>query len=149
MGFPGGSDSKESATGDPGSIPGSGRSPGEGNGYPLQYSCLENSVNRGAWQATVLGVKSQTQLSYFHCHRLNFVHAYYLIQSSHFMANRWGNIDFTFLGSKITADGDCSHEIKRCLLLGRKAMTNLDSILKSRDITLPRKVCLVRAMVFP
>ena len=54
-----------------------------------------------------------------------------------------------FLGSKITADSDCSHEIKRCLLLGRKAMTNLDSILKSRDITLPTKVCLVKAMVFP
>ena len=57
--------------------------------------------------------------------------------------------DFTFLGSKITADGDCSHEIKRRLLLGRKFMTNLDSILKSRDITLPTKVCLVKAMVFP
>ena len=57
--------------------------------------------------------------------------------------------DFIFLGSKITADGDCSHEIKRFLLLGRKVMTNLDSILKSRDITLPTKVCLVKAMVFP
>ena len=57
--------------------------------------------------------------------------------------------DFIFLGSKITADGDCSHEIKRRLLLGRKVMTNLDSILKSRDITLPTKVCLVNAMVFP
>ena len=57
--------------------------------------------------------------------------------------------DFIFLGSKITADGDCSHEIKRHLLLGRKAMTNLDSILKSRDITLPTKVNLVKAMVFP
>ena len=57
--------------------------------------------------------------------------------------------DFIFLGSKITADGDCSHEIKICLLLGRKAMTNLDSILKSRDITLPLKICLVKAMVFP
>ena len=57
--------------------------------------------------------------------------------------------DFIFLGSKITADGDCSHEIKRCLLLERKAMTNLDSILKSRDITLLTKVCLVKAMVFP
>ena len=57
--------------------------------------------------------------------------------------------DFIFLGSKITADGDCSHEIKRCLLLGRKAMTNRDSILKSRDITLPAKVHLVKAMVFP
>ena len=57
--------------------------------------------------------------------------------------------DFIFLGSKITADGDCSHGIKRHLLLGRKAMTNLDSILQSRDITLPTKVCLVKAMVFP
>ena len=56
--------------------------------------------------------------------------------------------DFIFLGSKITSDGDCSHEIKRCLLLGRKAMTNLDSILKNRDITLPTKVHLVKAMVF-
>ena len=58
-------------------------------------------------------------------------------------------IDFIFLDSKITADGDCSHEIKRHLLLGRKAMTNLDSILKSRDITLPTKAYLVKAMVFP
>ena len=57
--------------------------------------------------------------------------------------------DFVFLGSKITADGDCSHEIKRRLLFGRKAMTNLDSMLKSRDITLPTKVCLVEAMLFP
>ena len=70
------------------------------------------------------------------------------------MANRWGNSGnsvrlYFFLGSKITADGDCSHENKRCLLLGRKVMTNLDSIFKSRDITLPTKVCLVKAMVFP
>ena len=69
------------------------------------------------------------------------------------MANRWGNngnmTDFIFFGSKITADGDCSHEIKKRLLLGRKAMTNLDSILKSRDVTLPTKVHLVKAMVFP
>ena len=57
--------------------------------------------------------------------------------------------DFIFLGSRITADSDCSHEIKRSVLLGRTAMTNLDSILKSRDITLPTKVCLVKAMVFP
>ena len=57
--------------------------------------------------------------------------------------------DFIFEGSQITADGDCSHEIKRSLFLGRKVMTNLDSILKSRDITLPTKVCLVKAMVFP
>ena len=57
--------------------------------------------------------------------------------------------DFIFLGSKITADGDCSHEIKRCLLLGRKVMTNLDSLFKSREVTLPTKVPLVKAMVFP
>ena len=69
------------------------------------------------------------------------------------MGNRWGNsgnsVRLYFWGLKITADGDCSHEIKRCLLLGRKVMTNLDSILKSRDITLPTKVHLVKAMVFP
>ena len=69
------------------------------------------------------------------------------------MANRWETVetvrDFILLGSKITADGDCSHEIKKLLLLGRKAMTNLDSILKSRDITLSTKVHLVKAMVFP
>ena len=58
-------------------------------------------------------------------------------------------MDFIFLGSKITVDGDCSHKIKRCLLFGRKAMTNLDGILKSRDITLLTKVCLIKAMVFP
>ena len=69
------------------------------------------------------------------------------------MVNRCGNVetvrDFIILGSKITADGDCSHEIKRRLLLGRKVMTNLDSILKSRDITLPTKIHLVKAMAFP
>ena len=74
------------------------------------------------------------------------------IWSHHFMENRWGNSVRHFLGgrgSKIAADGDCSHEIERCLLLGRKVMTNLDSIFKSRDITLPTKVHLVKAMVFP
>ena len=75
------------------------------------------------------------------------------IWSHYFMGNRWGNsgnsVRLYFLGSKITADGNCSHEIKRHLLLGRKVMTNLDSILKSRDITLPTKVHLVKAMVFP
>ena len=71
------------------------------------------------------------------------------------MANKWGNsgnsvrLYFGGESSKITADGDCSHEIKRCLLFGRKVMTNLDSIFKSRDITLPRKVRLAKAMVFP
>ena len=70
-----------------------------------------------------------------------------------FMGDRWGNsgnsLRLFFLGSKITADGVCSHEIKRCLLLGRKVMTNLDSIFQSRDITLPTKVRLVKVMVFP
>ena len=76
------------------------------------------------------------------------------ISSHYFMENRWQGgmetvTDFIFLGSKITVDGKCSHEIKRRLLLGRKIMTNLDSILKSRDIILPTKVHLVKAMVFP
>ena len=78
----------------------------------------------------------------------------HVIWSHHFMENRWGKSGnsvrlFIFGGSKITADGDCSHEMKRHLLLGRKVMTNLDSIFKSRDITLPTKVRLVKAMVFP
>ena len=74
------------------------------------------------------------------------------IWSHHFMENKWGNNgnrDFIFLGSKIIADGDCSHEIKRRLLLGREALVNLDSILRSRDITLSTKVHLIKAMVFP
>ena len=65
------------------------------------------------------------------------------------MGKQWKQCQTISLGSKITVDGDCNHEIKRCLLLGRKVMTNLDSILKSRDITLPTRVCLVKAMVFP
>ena len=68
------------------------------------------------------------------------------------MEDRWGenrNSDFIFLGPKVTADGDCSHEIKRSLLLGRKAMANLDSVLKNRDITLPTMVCIVKVMIFP
>ena len=77
------------------------------------------------------------------------------IMARHFMANRWGNsgnsdrLYFGRLQNQITADGDCSHEIKRCLLFGRKVMTNLENILKSRDNTLSTKVCLVKAMVFP
>ena len=78
---------------------------------------------------------------------------YHSIRSHHFMANRWETVeivsDFIFWGSKITADSDCNHEVKRHLLLRRNVMTNLDSILKSRDITLSTKVCLVKAMVFP
>ena len=70
------------------------------------------------------------------------------------VANRWGNNGnserlYVLLGSQVTVDGDCSHEIKRCLLLGRKAMTNLDSVLKIRDIALLTKICIVKAMVFP
>ena len=75
------------------------------------------------------------------------------IRSHHFMVNRWGNsgnsVRLYFLGSKVTADGDCSHEIKGRLLFGRKVMTNLDSIFKSRDITLLTRVCLVKALFFP
>ena len=75
------------------------------------------------------------------------------IQSHHFTANSWGTMetvgDFISLGPKIIVDGDCSHEIKGCLLLGRKAMTNLDSVLKSRDVTLRTKVRLVKATIFP
>ena len=75
------------------------------------------------------------------------------IWSHLFQVNRWGTMetvtDFILGGSKITADGDCNHEIKRSSLLGRKAMTNLNSVLKSRDVTLPTEVCLVKAMVFP
>ena len=77
---------------------------------------------------------------------------HYGIQSHHFIANRWrnnGNSEFLFLGSKITANGDCIHEIKRCLLHGRIAVTNLDSILKNRDINFSTKVPLFKAMDFP
>ena len=85
--------------------------------------------------------------------KLNIQKTNHSIWSHHFMGNRWGNsgnsVRLYFGGSKITADGDCSHEIKRCFLLGRKVMTNLDSIFKSRDITSSTKVRLVKAMVFP
>ena len=158
---------------------------GEGNGNPLQYSCLENPMARGAWRAIVLGAATvrpnlATELANIYDTTLTAESKEELksllmkvkeeseksglklnIQKTKIMASgpitSW-EIDgetmeivrnFIFLGSKITADGDCNHEIKRCLLLGRKAMTNLVSILKSRDITLPTKVCLVKAMVFP
>ena len=105
-----------------------------------ELKSLLRRVKRGEWKSWL---KSQ--------HSENKDHG---IWSHHFMGNRWGNSGnsvrlYFFLGSKITADGDCSHEIKRCLLLGRKVMTNLDSIFKSRDITLTTKVHLVKAMVFP
>ena len=85
--------------------------------------------------------------------KLNIKEVKIMASSPITLVNRWGKTGSSdrlyFLGSKITADGDCSHEIKRCLCLGRKAMTNLSSILKNRDITLPTKVCIVKAMVFP
>ena len=115
-------------------------------GHRFSYPCLKDNSpfpldesERGEWKSWL---KAQ--------HSENEDHG---IWSHHFMEKRWrnsGNSVRLFLGgSKITADGDCSHEIKRCLLLGRKVMTNLDSIFKSRDITLPTKVCLVKAMAFP
>ena len=84
---------------------------------------------------------------------INYIYYIHLYLSHHFLANRWGNngnsMIIYFGGLQVTQDGDCSHEIKRCLLLGRKAITNLDSILNSRDITWLTKVRLVKAMVFP
>ena len=215
-------------TGDTGSVPMSGRSPGGENGNPFHYSCLENSMDRGAWRGIVQRVaKSRTQLSDWsdliwsegcilspclfnlyteyimwnvgldeaqggikiagrNINNLRYADDTTLkaeseelksllmkmkeesekvglklnIQKMKTMASGpitswqidWETVetvsDFTFWGSKITANGDCSHEIKRHLLLGRKVMTNLDSIFKSRDITLPTKVHLVKAMVF-
>ena len=95
-------------------------------------------VDREAWCAAIYGVtKSQTRLSDWT--EMNLTER----------GKQWKVTDFIILDSKITADCDCSHEIKRCLLFGRKVMTNLDSMLKSRDITLPTNVHLVKAMVFP
>ena len=136
--------------GDLGLIPGLGRSPGEGNRYPLQYSWASLVAHQDL-KSLLMKVKEESEKVGL---KLN-------IQKTKIMAS--GPItlweingetmetvtDFIFLGSKITADCDCNHEIKRCLLLGRKAMTNLDSILKSRDITLPTKVRLAKVMVFP
>ena len=162
---------------------------GEGNGSPLQCSCLENPRDRGDWWAAVYGVaQSQTRLKRRSSSSSSYaddttimaeseeelksllmkvkeesekVVSKLNIQKTKIMASdpitSWeidGETvetlsDFILGGSKITADGDCSHEIKRCILLGRKVMTNLDSILKSRDITLPTMVHLVKDMSFP
>ena len=123
--------------GDLGSVSGLGKSPGEGNGYPLQYAGLENSMDYTVHVVT----KSQTRLSNFHL----FTSEYLRKVSQKPVTVR----DFIFLGSKITVDGDYSLEIKRCLLLGRESMTILDSVLKNRDITLPTKIHIVKAMTFP
>ena len=107
---------------------------------PLRQKVKNDERERGEWKSWLNAQHSE-----------NEDHG---IWSHHFMVNRWGNSEnsgrlYFFLVSKITADGDCSHKIKRCFLLGSKAMTNLDSILKSRDITLPINVCIVKAMVLP
>ena len=143
---------------------------GEGNGNQLQCSCLENPRDGRAWWAAVYGVAqswagmkqlSSSSSSGNYVVPLCGFDLCFLNDLIKIMAS--GPItswqidretmetvsDSIFVVSRITADGDCSHEIKRPLLLGRKVMTNLDSILKSRDITLPIKVCLVKAMVFP
>ena len=146
-------------------IPGLRRSPGEGIGYPLEYSWAslvaqlvknlpatwetwarslgwEHTLEKGKTTHSSFLVwrrisKSQTQLS------LSPITSWQIDREMMESVR-----DFIFLGSKITVDGEYSHEIRRCLFLGRKAMTNLDSILKSRDITLPTKVCLVKAIFF-
>ena len=142
---------------------------GEGDDTPLQYSCLKNPMDGGASCAAVHGVaKSWTRLSditfTFHFHALEKEMATHssvlawripgagepgvlLSLGSHRVGHDWS--DLAAAAAKITAKGDCSHEIKRHLVLGRKAMTNLANILKSRDITLPTKIHLVKAMVFP
>ena len=123
---------------DPGLIPGLGRYPGEGNGNPIQYSCLGNSMDSSLLNYRPCGYNDLSRTCVIHFFKCIMIYFYQLIMK-----------DFIFWGSQITADGDCRHEIKKRLLLRRKAMTNLDSILKSRDITLPTDVCLVKAMVFP
>ena len=116
----------------------------------LDTRCLIFKDIRHRWVSTATGLWQATYTACsFSITRIK-INGNVGIWSHHFMGNRWGNSGrLYFLGSKIIADGDCSHEIKRRLLLGRKVMTNLDSILKSRDITLPTKVCLVKAIVFP
>ena len=133
-------------TRDAGSIPGSGRYPLE-NGMPTHFSIL-------AWEIPWTEEPGWLQSMWWQKLRLLFmtkcIYTHACTEQFYISVVNTNKVsDFIFLGSKITADGDCSHEIKRCLLLGRKVMTNLDSIFKSRDITLPTKVRLVKAMVFP
>ena len=135
-----------------GSIPGLRRSPGEGKDYSLQYSGLENSLDyivhgvaeSDTTETLSLSEEAKCKVEVQKTCKQNSVTAREIDGETVETVS-----DFIFLGSKISADGDCSHKIKRRLLLGRKVMTNLDSILKSRDITLSTKVCLVKAMVFP
>ena len=167
------SGSKESACSaeDLGSILGLGRSPGEGKGYSFQHSGLENSMDRGAWWAghrvehksatTTFTSRNRKSLLVKVKEERKEVGLKLNIQETKIMASSpitsWqidgetvGTVtDFISGDSKITAEGDCSYEIKRQLLLDRKAMNNLENILKSRNITLPTNLCLVKAMVFP
>ena len=109
--------------------------------YDWKWRGTEEPLNESERESEKFGLK------------LNIQKTKIMASSLHFMANRWGTTktvrDFIFLDSTVTADGDCSHGIKRCLLFGRKTMTNIDSILKGRDIILPTKFHLVKAMVFP
>ena len=160
-GFPCGSAGKQSTCNarDLGLIPELGRPPGERKSCPIQYSGLENSDSQ---MTTTLMAESKEELKNLVMKeesekvglKLN-IQKTKIMASSPITSWQIGGetmkivTDFIFLGSKITADDDCSHEIKRCLVFGRKARTNLESILQSRDITLPTKVRLGKAMVFP
>ena len=132
----------------PGDLPDPGIEPGS---PALQADSLSLSHQGSPEQILLI----QTVYSYiqFFCIQISYTQFLYINVLLYTVTNRWGNNvnseRLYFWGSKLTSDGDCSHEIKRCLLLGRKAMTNLDSILKSRDITLLTKVHLLKAMVFP
>ena len=155
-------------------MPGSGRSPGVGNGNPLQYPCCKSPMKRQKWWASHVGrcqiwrwypsaeseeylksllmkVKEKSEKAglKLNAKKMKIMASGPITSWQIDGETRETVTDFIFLGSRITADGDCSHEIKRHLLLGRKAMTNLDSIFKSRDITLPTKICIVKAMIFP
>ena len=128
-----------------GSIPGSGRSPGEGNWQPTPVLLPgESHGGRSLVGYSPWGHKESDTTEQLHFTSLQGFISWEIDGKTVETVS-----DFILGGSKITADGDCSHEIKRRLLLGRKVMTNLDSIFKSRDITLPTKVHLVKAMVFP
>ena len=143
---------------DPGSILGLGRSPGEGKGNPLQYPYLKKSHGQRSLAGySPCGHKEldmTPQLNNHHiwnylCVKLRSWHPVPTLHGKQMVKKVETVTDSIFLVSKITVDGDYNHEIKRLLLLGRKAMTNLDIVLKSRDITLPTKVHIVKAMVFP
>ena len=116
------------------------------HGNPLQYSCLENPHG----QKSLVDCSPRGHKKSDVTEQLSAAQYAYPFTSWQIKGEKVEVVtEFLFLGSKTTADGDCSHEMRRQLLLGRKAMTNLDSVLKSRDVTLPAKICIVKAMVFP